>query len=327
MTGPTYLVTGALGCVGAWTLRHLTEQGKRAVSFDLSEDKHRLDLLLPTKEQASITFIKGDLTEFAPLLEAILEHEVTHIIHLAALQVPFCRADPVLGAEVNVVGTVNIFEAAKQAGLHHLTCASSVAVYGPPDAYLPGLVAPDAPFDPRTLYGVYKQANEGTARIYWQDHQLSSTVLRPFTVYGVGRDQGVTSEPTKAMLATAAGRDYHINFGGTMQFHFASDVARQFIAAAEMPLEGAYGFNLGTQPVPVSEIARLIETAKPGVRITHADTLLPFPEGLNAGSFKDLFPNAEETPLQRGIEETIGHFEACLADARVKERLLSALSA
>jgi UDP-glucuronate 4-epimerase len=327
VTGPTYLVTGALGCVGAWTLRHLTEQGKRAVSFDLSEDRHRLELLLPTEAQAAITFVKGDLTEFAPLLDVIRKHEVTHIIHLAALQVPFCRADPVLGAKVNVVGTVNIFEAAKQAGLRHLTCASSVAVYGPPDAYPPGLVAPDAPFDPRTLYGVYKQANEGTARIYWQDHGLSSTVLRPFTVYGVGRDQGVTSEPTKAMLAAAAGRDYHLNFGGTMQFHFASDVARQFIAAAETPLEGAYGFNLGTQPMAVSEVARLIEGVKPGVRITHADTLLPFPEGLDAGTFTDLFPNVEETSLQRGIQETIRHFEACLADARVKERLLSALPA
>jgi UDP-glucuronate 4-epimerase len=324
VTGPTYLVTGALGCVGAWTLRHLAEQGKRAVSFDLSEDRHRLELLLPTEAQAAITFVKGDLTEFTSLLDVIREHEVTNIIHLAALQVPFCRADPVLGAKVNVVGTVNIFEAAS---LRHLTCASSVAVYGPPDAYPLGLVAPDAPFDPRTLYGVYKEANEGTARIYWQDHGLSSTVLRPFTVYGVGRDQGVTSEPTKAMLAAAAGRDYHLNFGGTMQFHFASDVARQFIAAAETPLEGAYGFNLGTQPVAVSEVARLIEETRPGVRITHADTLLPFPEGLDAGAFKDLFRNVEETPLQRGIEETIRHFEACLTDARVKERLLSALPA
>ena len=62
------------------------------------------------------------------------------------------------------------------------------------------------PLLPRTLYGVYKQANESTAKVYYQDHDLSSIGLRPYVIYGPGRDQGMTSTPTKALLAVARGR-------------------------------------------------------------------------------------------------------------------------
>ena len=183
----SYLVTGSMGCLGVWTLYHLVKAGKKAVSFDLSENRSRLDLLLTPEEQQAITFVKGDITDAASVLTVFQTQGISHVIHLAALQVPFCRANPIVGAQVNVVGTVNVFEAAKACNVRYLTFASSVAVYGPPESYTTKLVASDAAFDPRTLYGVYKAANEGTAKIYWQDHQISSIVLRPYTVYGVAQ--------------------------------------------------------------------------------------------------------------------------------------------
>lgn len=311
-----YLVTGALGCIGAWTLTQLVRQGKRAVSFDISEDRHRLELLLTPEEQAAIRFVRGDLADFEQVLDAVQDHGVAHIIHLAALQIPFCKANPPKGARVNVTGTVNIFEAARQAGLTHVVCASSIAVYGPPETYPPGLLAHDAPFDPRTLYGVYKVTNELTARIYWLDHQITSTILRPYTVYGVGRDQGLTSEPTKAMLAAAAGaKTHHIGFGGAQQFHFAPDVALQFIEAADHPLDGAYAFNLGTEPAKVGQVAAFIQTF--GTEVTYDDTPLPFPSGCDGAELRRRFANVHETPLPDGIRQTIEHFKVCLADGQI----------
>ncbi|MCA9836215.1 MAG: SDR family oxidoreductase [Trueperaceae bacterium] len=312
-----YLITGSMGCLGAWAIYHLTKAGKKVISFDLSENRHRLNLLMSPEEQESVTFLKGDLTNFEQVLKAITEHEVKHIIHLAALQVPFCRANPVLGAQVNVVGTVNVFEAAKQAGLKHLACASSIAVYGPPEVYGQDNLPADAPLAPTTLYGVYKQANEGTARVYFQDYGLSSTSLRPYTVYGVGRDQGLTSEPSKAMLAAAAGKDFEISFGGKMQFHLASDVARQFIEAAETPLNGAYGFNLGLDAVAVTAVAQMIESVKPGVTIRVKDTHLPFAESMAAGDYKKHLSGTSETPLELGIRQTIAQFEQLLQEGKV----------
>jgi len=305
---PSYLITGGMGCIGAWTLDHLRRQNKQAVCFDLSADRHRLDLLMHETEQAQIKFVKGDLTDFDQVKAAFEAHHITHVIHLAALQVPFCRANPVLGSQVNVTGTVNIFEAARQTGVSHVTYASSIAVYGPPGDYPPGLLAHDAPYHPRTLYGAYKVTNELTAQVYWQDHSLSSTVLRPYTVYGLGRDQGLTSDPTKAMLAAAQGEAYHIGFGGRQQLHFASDVAQQFIEAAEQPLGGAFAFNLGTPPVAIGDIAQLIMQIKPGVRITCADTSLPFPEGCDGTELQRRFTKVYQTPLEEGVRQTIAAF-------------------
>lgn len=306
----TYLITGGMGCIGAWVLKHLLERNARVVNFDLSEDRHRLDWLMSRDKQVAITFVQGDLTDFEQVKVALQHHDITHVIHLAALQVPMCKANPVLGAQVNVTGTTNIFEAARQTGISHVVYASSIAVYGTAEDYPPGLLAEDALMLPQTLYGVYKVANEGTARIYWQDHGISSTVLRPYTVYGVGRDQGLTSEPTKAMAAAAQGQDYAITFGGRMQFHFASDVARQFIHAADHPLAGARGFNLGTPAVAVQTVADLLMQLRPGVTITVADKPLPFPEAADPAPLHNAFDSIYETPLVDGITETLAHFES-----------------
>jgi nucleoside-diphosphate-sugar epimerase len=303
-----YFVTGAMGCIGAWALYHLQRGGKRAVAFDLSEDRHRIDLLLTGAEQDAITFVRGDLTDGRQVLDAVTTYGVTHIVHLAALQVPFCRANPPLGAQVNVTGTVNIFEAARHGGIRQLAYASSIAVYGPPELYPPGLLAHDASFAPRTLYGVYKVANEQTAKVYWYDHGIASVALRPYTIYGLGRDQGLTSEPTKAMQAAARGEDYHIGFGGTMQFQYASDVAQQFLAAAEESPAGALAFNLGTHPVAVSDVALAIMAECPGVTVTCAETALPFPVGCDDSALRAHAAHVYETPLAEGVAATIAAF-------------------
>jgi UDP-glucuronate 4-epimerase len=303
-----YLVTGGMGCIGAWVLYHLHRQGKQAICFDLSDDHHRLDLLLNGDEQAAVTFVRGDLTDARQVLDAFTRHNVTHAVHLAALQVPFCRANPALGAQVNVTGTVNIFEAARQSGVRQVAYASSIAVYGPSDLYPPGLLAYDAPYAPQTLYGVYKVANEQTAKVYWNDYSIASVALRPYTIYGLGRDQGLTSDPTKAMLAAARGEDFHIGFGGTMQFQYASDVALQFLAAAEEPCQGALAFNLGTPPVAVSDVALAIMAERPGVTITCADTILPFPMGCDDSALRAHATHVYETPLAAGVAATIAAF-------------------
>jgi len=311
------LITGTMGCLGAWAAAHLVRRGETVISFDLSQDRSRLNLLLSADEQSAITFLTGDLTDPAAVIRAVADHGVTRIIHLAALQVPFCRANPVLGSAVNVTGTVNVFEAAKQAGVKHFTYASSIAVYGPPSDYPPGLVAPDAPQAPRTLYGVYKVANEGTARIYWQDHGISTLALRPHTVYGLGRDQGLTSDPTKAMLAAAAGAPFTINFGGRIQMQHASDVALQFIDAASQPVEGAFVYPLGMPPVSVDDIIAGIQTVKPDAVITRTDNRLPFPEGFDESALRAAVPVVYERPLTAGIEDTIRSFEQLLREGRI----------
>ena len=308
-TGQTYLVTGAMGCIGSWVLYHLVQRGDNAVSFDLGDDRHRLDLLLSREEQNTIQFTQGDLRDTALVKDLFAEHGIRRVIHLAALQVPFCKADPVLGAQVNVVGTVNVFEAARAAKVSHIAYASSVAVFGPPHLYDSSILNDTHVPDPHTLYGVYKVANEGTARIYWNDHGISSATVRPYTVYGVGRDQGLTSEPTKAMLAAAKGDAYEIGFSGKMQFQLASDIARYFIACADTPCEGAGAFNIGTPPATVADVLRIIKEIKPEANVSGVENELPFPAGMEGTRLQAYLPDFHETPLEEGVRQTIEHFE------------------
>ena len=312
--GDTYLVTGGMGCIGAWALYHLQRSGKRALNFDASSDRQRLDWLLSAEEQREISFVQGDLRDADAVAAVFAKHKITHVIHLAALQVPFCRANPLLGAQVNVTGTVNVFEAAKAQGVKHIAFASSIGVYGPPEEFPPGLIANDAPQNPRTLYGAYKVCNEQTAKVYYYDEGISSVCLRPYTVYGVGRNQGMTSEPTKALVAAAKGQAYTIGFSGAMQFQLASDVARQFILAAEQPLDGAFGFNLGGRPATVADFVAGAKAALPDAMIEVADAPLPFPAGFDDSQLRASFATVYETPLTEGIAQTIAHIQR-LGDA------------
>jgi len=314
-----FLVTGALGCIGAWVVRHLVSEGAPVAVLDLASNPHRLRLILSDEELARVQFIAGDITDLAAVEAAFKDSAATHVIHLAGLQVPFCKADPPLGARVNVVGTVNIFEAAKRAGLKRVAYASSIAVYGLSDEYPEGPIPHDAPLKPRNHYGVYKQANEGTARVYWLDDGISSVGLRAYTVYGPGRDQGLTSSPTKAMLAAAAGQSYHISFGGRCAYQFAGDVARAFIHAARAPFEGADVFNLRGSVAHMREVIAAIESAAPEVKgkITFDDKPLPFPEDMDDTAFAQTLGRIPETPLTEGVRQTIDIFRRALAEGKI----------
>jgi UDP-glucuronate 4-epimerase len=285
-TNERFLVTGALGCIGAWTVRALVGEGVPVIAFDLGSDPRRLRLIMTDDELAAVTFVRGDITDLASVEAALDDHAITNVIHLAALQVPFCRADPPLGALVNVVGTVNVFEAVKRRAdrIGPIVYTSSIGMYAADDADLTtGHLAEGATAHPLNHYGVYKLANEGNARVYWLDDQVSSIALRPMTVYGVGRDQGMTSGPTKAIAAAVLGMSYTIGFGGSTLFQYADDVARTLLTASRSGLTGANVFNLGGSIASMTQLVETIETLVPEARglITFEPAPLPFPSEID----------------------------------------------
>jgi nucleoside-diphosphate-sugar epimerase len=259
-----------------------------------------------------VGFVQGDVTDLAGLRAAIDRHGITHVVHLAGLQVPVCRADPLLGARVNVLGTLAAFEAVRlsQGQVRRLVYASSAAVFGPPDAYPPGPLPDDVPLRPATHYGVFKCCNEGNARIYYQDHGLSSIGLRPWTVYGVGRDFGMTSEPTKAIKALALERPYHITYGGWQDLQYALDVARVFVRCLEAPYQGAKSYNLRGDVVDLPAFHRALCAAEPQAArlITFGQRQITIAYDLDDGALqRDLGP-IPKTPLAEGVRQTLDRF-------------------
>jgi len=320
MSRERFLVTGGGGCIGVWVLRNLVREGVPVTVLDLDPRHQRLPLVLSDQEISRIDFLRGDVSDLATVEGALNESHANRLIHLAALQLPFCQADPVAGARVNVVGTVNIFEAAKRAGLQGVVYASSTAVYSPSEEYPEVPLANDAALKPRSHYGVYKQANEGTARIYFLEEGISSLGLRPYVVYGAGRDQGMTSTPTKAMLAAAAQRPYHISYGGRYCFQYADDTARAFIQAARVDFHGAEVFNLGGESVSTAQVIQAIEAAEPSMRgkITFDHQPLPFPPEVDNLALVQAIGPISFTPLYDGVRETVEMFQHALAEGKVK---------
>ena len=92
MSEERFLVTGALGCVGAWTVRDLVREGTPVVGFDLGRETRRLAQILESDELASVPLVQGDITDLAAIERVIDEHGITNIVHLAALQVQIGRA-------------------------------------------------------------------------------------------------------------------------------------------------------------------------------------------------------------------------------------------
>ncbi len=315
------LLTGGYGCIGAWIVRNLFERGDEAWVYDLKEDPRRLRLILPEGQVRRAHFIPGDVTDLDNLQRAIRERGITHLVHLAGLQVPVCRADPLLGAKVNVLGTLAVFEAVRRSGgqVQRLVYASSGAVFGPPERYPAGPLADDVPLMPATHYGVFKCCNEGNARIYFQDHGLSSIGLRPWTVYGVGRDFGMTSEPTKAIKALALERPYHITYGGWQDLQYVDDVAKIFVRCLEAPYSGAKSYNLRGEVVDLPAFHRALCAVDPaaGQFVTYGERQIDIAYDLDDAALqRDLGP-MPRTPLVEGVRRTLETFRRLRDEGRL----------
>ncbi len=315
------LLTGGYGCIGSWIVRFLLERGDRAFIYDLKEDTRRMKQILSAEQLRNVPFIQGDVTDLAGLKAAMKQYEITHVVHLAGLQVPVCRANPILGAQVNVVGTLCVFEAMREAQgqVQRLVYASSAAVFGPPEAYPAGRLNDDVPLKPTTQYGYFKCCNEGNARIYFQDHALSSIGLRPWTVYGVGRDFGMTSEPTKAIKSLALGRPYHITYGGWQDLQYVEDVANVFIRCLEAPYNGAKSYNLRGDVVDLPAFHRALCEVDPAAAklITHGERQIAIAYDLDDSALQRDVGLPPKTPLVEGIRRTLTQFKQLQAEGRL----------
>lgn len=315
------LITGGYGFIGAWIIRNLLEKGDEVWVYDLKEDPRRLRLILPEAKVQQVHFIEGNVTDLPALQSALAANKITHVIHLAGLQVPTCRANPILGAQVNVIGTLSVFEAVRMAGeaIQRLVYASTSAVFGPPNVYSKGPLPDTVQLMPSTHYGNFKVCNEGNAAVYFQDFGLSSIGLRPWTVYGVGRDLGMTSEPTKAIKSVAINRPYHITYGGWQDLQYVDDVAKIFVRCLEAPYRGAKSYNLRGHVIDLPTFHQALSRVEPAARelVTHGDRQLAIAYDLDDSALqRDLGP-MPLTPLEQGISETLMIFRQLKAEGRL----------
>ena len=299
------VVTGAGGCIGSWILAILHRSNIPCVAIDLSEERTRLELLLG-EEASKIKWHKCDITDFNSLKKIILSYEPSAIIHLAGLQVPFCAANPALGARVNVEGTINILEIAKEVNIKRTVYASSVAALGMP---------PKGPWK-ETLYGAYKLANEHTAFVYWADWQTPSIGLRPNIVYGLARDQGMSSKNTVAIQAAALDKSYKIPYTGKYSWLYAGEAALAFITSVSKDMVGSHVFNLNGSCETIENGLKLIRELKPNSSVTCEGQPLPFPPDLDDLPLRKHIGDYTSVSVQKGIEHTLKAFQTLKSEGK-----------
>jgi nucleoside-diphosphate-sugar epimerase len=145
-------------------------------------------------------------------------------------------------------------------------------------------------------------------------------------VYGVGRDFGVTSDPTKAMKAAVVGRPFHIRFGGRTDFQYVADTADVFIRAATSDLTGANVFNLHGETISISEVVTEIERAWPPAAgtITWEEMPLAIPAEMDDQAIQSALGPLPATPLVEGVGATIEGFAQLQREGRLDTNDLDA---
>jgi len=292
------LITGGSGFLGAWIIRRLLQRGIAPRVFDLSANRAIVTEIVgpPARE---LDWRAGDIRDADEVQRAM--EGCDGVIHLAGILTPACVANPVLGAEVNLIGSLNVFNAARAHGLRQVVYASSAGVYGPLDAHHPL---------PATHYGAFKLAVEGSARAYWHDHGLASVGFRPFVVYGPGRETGVSAGPSLACRAAARGEPCTIGYTGASGLIYVDDVAAAFEQALLTPAQGASVYNLVGETATVDEVIAEIRRRVPGARIDAAGPPLTIAPGLSEEGLDTLLPGRQRTTLAQGIAATLDHYRA-----------------
>jgi len=291
------LVTGGSGFLGAWIMRRLLASGIECVAFDLQAKPQLLHALSPEQAE-TVQWRTGDIAQAADVARALDGCDA--VIHLAGILTPDCAANPVRGAQINLIGTLNVFDAARAAGLQRVLYASSAGVFGPDDGATPF---------PQTHYGAFKLACEGSARAYWNDHGIASVGFRPLVVYGAGRETGSSAGPSLACRAAARGERYTMPFTGSTGFVYADDVAAAYEAALLRDVEGAHAFTLAGEIASVQTVIDGIGTIVPGARIDAAGAALPIATAFpHDPALARLLPGLPQTSLKAGLRQTVAFY-------------------
>ncbi len=263
------MVTGGTGFIGRRIVRELAERGEDVVCFDLAP---------PPAQQDGVAYYRGDITQLPQLLEACNTHGVSRIIHLAALLPPDTEDRPHFGMLVNIVGTNNVFEAARWCGIERVVYASSIAVYGTQETFGERPVDEDDLPAPANVYGMTKATNDFAAARYRDLYGLDLRGIRICTVFGHGRVTGMTGMIGGLMVSLpAVGKPIDLPFHRdelSPMIH-AEDAAQIFVRAALAERLNHPVYISGGHLCSVGDMIDIVRDIIPDARITTGERRVP----------------------------------------------------
>lgn len=313
-----FVVIGARGFIGSWICRLLIEEGINVTATDTSPDPRSMSSVLDADHLGKMTYIVSDARS-PEAVSSLISEDVTHVIYLAGLLRPASENNPLLSSQVSIGGLINVLDASvRRRGKLGISYSSTAAVYGPASCYADGQIDETSLPAPRDHYGVHRYAMEMTANAYFREHGVTSMGLRPWVVYGAGRFNGLSAQPSLAMLAAAAGQPFHMQFGGRNVVHHVRDVALAFIRGARAKLDGAVQANIPGESIEMTDLIDLIVDCAPNARGTLSceSTDLGSPSRLADPTLERLI-GPLPSPTADRISETVADYRKLLAGGRI----------
>jgi UDP-glucose 4-epimerase len=275
------LITGGTGLIGSRIAGRLLEQHDEVVLLDLEPDGERVQELVGAYGAARIHVVTADVRDRSAMVQALQGHPVTAIVHLASLLGSACQRQPRLATEVNIAGSLMVFELARDLGVDRVVCASSISLYGSNSEYS----VDDLPLDETAaqrvasgvrLYGASKVYLEALAAAYQDSGGPLIVGLRPSIVYGGTPKNASVDWMHSAVTGAAEGRSVVIGNGGAeLSLIHIDDVADQFVALLKSPsstFRDRRFFNSGGDYCSIRGFAETLKSTCPDADIKVEDS-------------------------------------------------------
>jgi UDP-glucose 4-epimerase len=232
ITNKNILVTGGCGFIGSTTIDLLlAEHSPRQIVILDNLSRGTITNLTHALSDSRVKFVRGDIRDANVVRNAMVGMDA--VIHMAALRITACAANPREAMEVMCDGSFNVVEAAQQAGVEKIVAASSASVYGLADRFPTD--ESQHPYHNRTWYGASKMLLEGLLRSYNDMYGMSYVALRYFNAYGPRMDiHGKYTEVLIRWMERIASGEPPLILGDgaqTMDFVYIEDIARANLLA------------------------------------------------------------------------------------------------
>lgn len=323
----TIFITGGTGCIGSVTIYKLlqSKEVEKIIIATRSNNTDHLKLWLGENLDSRLEFLKMDVADYDAIESVVTKVNPTHIIHLGAYQSPDCSRYHIQGMEINIGGTMALFDAAeKLPNLKRFVFASSAAVYGLRAMYPKSGITEDAQLAPPNHYGIWKLAGEHLARLFYDNTKVPTVCLRINTTYGKGRDKGKTSAPTNALKAIAMGSvlgkliPFEMPYDGRENYHFVEDVGAHFTACTLEEYKGFGIFNITGETIAIANFLAIAKEQainlemEEFVSLSISNAAAPniFVSDLSHEKIQSTFKNVPLTTIADGVKNSLLEFKS-----------------
>jgi UDP-glucose 4-epimerase len=299
ITGNAFLVTGGSGFIGSHVVDRLVAEGAGSVTvFDNRVREENLAEALPS---GRVRPLEGDVTDRAAVLDAA--EGASGIFHMAVLPLGPCSEDPRRCVEVNVNGTFNVLEAAREGSVQKIVYSSASSVYGDTN----DTMDESHPLNARTMYGASKLAGEYFLRAFHDLYGIDYVTLRYMNVYGPRQEGGLV---INVLRRIQAGEAPTIMGDGRQSFDFVhvADVAAANVRAmASDVTEGEFNVGGGNEVTVRQIVDRLLEATgsdlEPEIR---TDQAVPMTRRVGSSEAAvDALGWTPELDLERGLADVV----------------------